>query len=136
MPALNLDADWRCAYFEIKPDLYEFARDEAVTSLANWSFDKRRVANWAAWLKRDFELQATDFCVSYYLYLDEAPEGAQIYINGEQVAVFHAPGPDAPPYELDVTPYVSLGQNELAFRLQWDMPGEFVGVRLQPVPCD
>lgn len=135
LPPLSLDPGWVCEYFELRPDLYEFAKDVPVPSLSAWSFDRIRSENWAAWLRRRFRLDALDMCVSYYLYIDTAPQHARIYINNHHVADYLAPGPDDPPFELDVTAYVALGENMLAFRVECDAPGQFSGVRLQPVPC-
>ncbi len=136
LPPISLDTDWICAYFEVEPVLFEFANDQQVDSLAEWSFAKNRVDNWAAWLKRSFQLEATDYCVNYFLYLDSAPAGTRIYLNGQQVATYTPPGLDDPPYELDITLNVALGANEIAFRVDWNAAGQFAGVRLQPVPCE
>ncbi|MBZ0300833.1 MAG: hypothetical protein K8J31_13870 [Anaerolineae bacterium] len=136
LPAIILHSGWTCEYFELEPGLYEFAQDVRVPSLVEWAFDKRRVENWAAWLKRGFDLRPTDGCVSYFLYLDSAPEDTQIYVNGEKIGIYQQSGPDAPPFEVDVTPYVALEYNEIAFRVEWNAAGRFEGVRLQAVPCD
>lgn len=132
---LSLDTRWSCEYFELAPDLYEFMSAEPVTSLAAWSFDRRRVDNWAAWLQRTFTLRQVDYCVNYLLLVDSAPAGAEIHINGKLAGIYTPPGPDAPPFELDITLLVALGENRIAFRVGWDAPGAFSGVRLQPVPC-
>jgi hypothetical protein len=135
LPAISLNSGWVCAYFELEPGLYEFQNDVPVPSLVEWVFDKRRLENWAAWLKRGFDLYPTDQCVNYFLYLDSAPEDTAIYINGEKVGVYEKPGPDDPPFEIDVTHLVALEYNEIAFRVEWNAAGRFEGVRLQPVPC-
>ncbi len=135
LTAHSLDTGWTCAYFELEPGLYEFMKDVPVSLLADWSFDKVKVENWAAHLQRDFVLEATDDCVNYFLLIDSAPAGAKIYINGEAVAVYQSPGLDDPAYELDITNYVALGKNEIGFRVAWDASGTFSGVRLQPVRC-
>lgn len=136
MKTLQLNTDWVCEYFEMEPGLYEFMNDVPVALLAEWSFDKRRTANWLAWLRRAFTLHPTGECVHYYLLIDSAPDTAAIYINGQAVGLFTPPGPDDPPFELDVTDFVALGQNELAFRLGAGAAGGFDNVRLQAVPCE
>lgn len=136
LPPFSLNDGWVCEYFELRPDLYEFAKDVPVPSLADWTFDRIRSENWAAWLRRTFTLAALDMCVSYYLYIDTAPHRARIYVNNTHVADYIPPGPDDPPFEVDITADVALGVNTVAFRVECDAPGRFSGVRLQPVPCD
>lgn len=135
LPTLLLETNWTCDYFELEPDLYEFMNSESVATLSAWTFDRRRVDNWAAWLQRSFTLRQLDCCVSYLLYIDSAPAGAKIYVNGQRAGIYFPPGLDDPPFELDVTPLVALGENCLAFRVNWDMLGAFSGVRLQAVSC-
>ena len=136
LPALSLDSDWVCEYFQMDSGSRDAADEIVVPSLVEWVFDKRRVENWAAWLRHGFDLDATDFCVSYMLVIDSAPEDMRIYINGEKVGVYQPPEPGAPPFEIDLTYYVALEYNEIAFRVEWNAAGRFEGVRLQPVPCD
>ena len=135
LPSLGLDNGWTCDYFELEPDLYELMTAQAVPSLAGWSFDRRRVDNWAAWLQRSFTLEPVDMCINYVLLIDSAPAATEIHLNGRQAGIYTPPGLDDPPYELDVTLLVALGENRIAFRVPWDAPGAFSGVRLQPVPC-
>lgn len=132
LPAISLNSGWTCEYFEIDASLYEFQDDVPVPSLVEWVFDKRRVENWAAWLRRGFDLEPTILCVNYVLRVDSAPEETLIYVNGEKVGVYNPPGP----LEIDVTSYVALEYNDIAFRVEWNAAGRFEGVRLQPVPCD
>lgn len=134
-PFLDLNDNWICEYFELRPDLYEFAKDVDVPALDSWRFDRLRVVDWAAFLRRSFFLAPTDSCVSYHLLIDTAPDGARIYINDRHVADYHAPGPDDPPFELNITDHVHLDTNEIGFRVACDAPGHFSGVRLQSLPC-
>ncbi len=136
LAATSLNTGWICEYFELEPALYEFMNDVAVPALSDWSFDKTKVDNWACYLKRDFELESTEACINYYLLIDNAPAGAKIYISGQEVAEYQPPGMDDPPYELDITYYVALGENQLGFRVACDALGQFDGVRLQPVLCE
>lgn len=135
LPSLGLDNGWTCDYFELEPGLYELMTAQAVPSLAAWSFDRRRVDNWAAWLQRSFTLEPVDMCINYALLIDSAPAGTEIHVNGRQAGVYMPSGLDEPPYEVDVTLLVALGENRIAFRVPWDAEGVFSGVRLQPVPC-
>jgi hypothetical protein len=132
---IALDADWQCEYFELNPGIYEFMNAIAVPSLAAWSFDRVRVSNWAAYLRRSFWLAPTASCISYFLYIDSAPAHTRIFINDHPSGDYVSPGPDDPPFEMDITLYVALGENEIGFRVAWDAPGHFIGVRLQPVLC-
>lgn len=134
---LDLNADWTCDYFELRHSMYEFLRGWPVAALTDWTFDRRRIEGWAAWLQRAFTLESTDECVRYLLYIDSAPPAARIYLNGQHVADYTPPHEDAPPFEIDVTPYVYLDENTIAFRVDYhDPPGAFSGVCLQPVPCE
>src|SRR5690606_42154028 len=74
--------------------------------------------------RRSSDLRPTDVCVNYALCLDSAPEETQIYINGEKVGVYQPPGPGDPPFTIDVTPYVALEYNEIAFRVEWNAAGQ------------
>jgi hypothetical protein len=115
--------------------VYEFATQDTIVTLSQWSFDKRRSEGWRAWLQRSFRLEPTDFCVRYFLLIDTAPQGTDIFINDQSVAVYTV-GDDDPPFELDVTNYVALEDNTIAFRVDCETVGQFAGVRLLAVPCD
>lgn len=127
--------NWTCTYFEAEPDLYELATDDRLVMLAHWSFDKHRSVGWLAWLQHTFVLEPTDFCVRYFLFIDCAPQETRIYINGQEIAGYRI-GDDDAPYEYDITEYVTLGKNSLAFRVDCEAEGGFNGVSLQPYPCD
>ncbi|NDJ61693.1 MAG: hypothetical protein GYB67_11245, partial [Chloroflexi bacterium] len=64
-----LDDQWQCEYFEIEPDLFEFADGLAVPSLEAWTFERRYTEGWAAWLQRSFTLRPLDTCVRYQLHI-------------------------------------------------------------------
>lgn len=133
---LSLNADWLCAYFETEATLYEFIDSLSVPSLADWRFDPRRAEGWRGWLYKPFVLEPIDECVRYFLYIDSAPVPCRIYVNDQYVGDYIPPGDDAPPFELDVTDYVWLDDNTLAFRVECESVGGFSGVGLQAVPCD
>ncbi|NWF67529.1 MAG: hypothetical protein HXY40_00445 [Chloroflexi bacterium] len=129
-----LETHWECDYFELEPDLYEFATTESAVSLATWRFDARRVENWAAWLHRTFTLSATEDCVRYHLLIDSAPPGTRIFVNEREV-VTYAIGDDDAPFDMDITDSVALGENKLGLRVACDAGGYFSGVRLAVLPC-
>jgi hypothetical protein len=134
---LDLTHNWTCDYFELGHSMYEFMQGVDLPSLNEWSFDKRRVEGWAVWLQRSFFLERTEACVSYVLYIDSAPASTRIFVNGEHVMDYIPPADDAPPFEIDVTPYVHLDDNTIAFRVEYhNAETAFAGVCLQPVPCD
>jgi hypothetical protein len=140
LPVIPLNDDWLCDYFELGPTAYEFLNGTAVRRLSEWTFDKRRVEGWAAWLQRGFVIEPVDECVRYLLYIDSGPDSqtapARIYLNGRHVADFIPPGDDAPPFELDVTDNIYLEDNTIALRVECDAVGQFSGLRLQAVPCE
>ena len=136
LPAFSLNSDWICEYFEIDSGPRAVTEERRVPALVEWVFDRRPGDNWAAWLRHGFDLEATDFCVSYVLMIDSAPEDTHIFINGEKVGTYQTPRPGEPPFEIDVTLHVALEYNEIALRVEWNAAGRFEGVRLQPVPCD
>jgi len=133
--SIPLNDGWLCTYFETESAPYEFATDDTVVTLTQWSFDKRRAEGWMAWLQRSFRLDPTDFCVRYLLLIDSAPQKASIYVNDQHVADYNI-GDDDPPFELNVTYYVALEDNTIAFRVSCDAMGQFARVRLQAIPCD
>lgn len=114
---ISLNDDWTVEYLEFAPSLYEFMEREPVPRLSEWSFDRRRIEGWAAWLERSFTLP-TQRVFQAYLYIDSAPEGMGIYLNHRRVARYITPADDAPPFELDVSRYVRAGRNVIAFRVE------------------
>lgn len=130
LPIIALNAGWTCEYMHPDATGTDPVGDEPVPSLVEWVFDRRRMENWVAWLRCGFDLYPTDACVSYLLRADTAPEEAQVFVNGERVGTI-----SQTPYRLDVTNYVALEYNELAFRVEWNAAGRFEGLRLEAVPC-
>jgi hypothetical protein len=131
MLTLHLDTLWSCDYIEVEPDLYEF-QDYAtqVPSLPDWRFSGRYPEGWAAWLERRFDLQPTDMCVRYTLRIEATPDGAALSVNGRQFGVIDAP------CSVDVTDYVTLDENRIAFRVLSGANGAFGALRLTAVPCE
>ncbi|MBZ0295525.1 MAG: hypothetical protein K8L99_23405 [Anaerolineae bacterium] len=122
LQAVDLNANWQCEYADEDVPM-------VVPALNQWGLDHQARAS--CWLRHVFLLTALDFCVSYLLMVDSAPEQAQIYVNGERIGVFGAAS-----FEADITNFVALGENELAFWVASPSSGAFNGVRLQPVPCE
>ena len=131
MLTLNLDSQWSCDYFETEPDLFEL-QDFRVSlpALGDWRFDGRFPIGWAAWLERRFNLYPTDTCVHYALSIAAAPDGAELSVNGRQFGAVSAP------CQIDITDFVTLEENRIAFRVQSGAVGRFEGVRLTAVPCE
>lgn len=99
----------------------------AVPRLTAWRAD----ADHAASLTRAFELEMTDFCVTYQLVIDGAPDGTRVTVNSTELGVA---GPDG--LRADVTDLVALGDNHLRLQVAAGAEGAFAGVRLQGIPCE
>lgn len=125
---LDLRADWSCDWLELEPDLYEFLKPERVVDLERWTFDRRRLEGWAAYLYRDFILPALHPQAACWLCIDAAPSRTGIYINDRWVTHYTNPGADDPPFEWDITACVSPGRNRIGFRVEADLSGRFQGV--------
>jgi hypothetical protein len=131
MLTLVLDRHWSCDYFEVEPDLYEFQDYRvSLTSLQDWQFERRFPESWAAWLERRFDLHPIDTCVHYVLSIDAAPEGTALSVNGRQFGAISAP------CRIDITDFVTLDENRIAFRVHSGSTGRFGTVRLTAVPCE
>jgi len=131
---ITLTSGWHCEWLELQPDLYEFMKPESVPVLPSWTFDRRRLHGWAAYLYCDFPL-TTHPALCWLLYIDSAPSPARIYFNHRYIAEYHAPHPDEPPFELDISARVRTGLNQLAFRVESRSVGQFEGIALQSLPC-
>lgn len=130
MLILPLDTDWTCDYFEVDPDLYEFQDYTAALShLGDWHFEQRYAEGWAAWLERRFYLHPTSECVRYQLSIAAVPSGAQLSVNGRQLGSVSAPA------TFDVTDYVTLDENRIAFRVESGAQGAFGEVKLLAISC-
>lgn len=131
MLTLILDSHWSCDYFEVEPDLFELQDYRGtLPRLLDWQFERRFPDGWAAWLERRFDLQPLDVCVHYELSIAAAPEGVELSVNGRQF------GAIAAPCQIDITDYVTLDENRIAFRVLRGAEGVFGAVRLAAVPCE
>lgn len=130
LPYITLNTDWRCDYFEGDPSLYEFTGGFDLPVLQAWTFDRRMTEGWTAWLQRQFDVPPIeDVCVNFMLQIKSAPPGTQISINGRDFGVISTP------FSLDVTDYITLEDNLIAFRVPYEAGGGFGDVRLRVVPC-
>lgn len=133
LPVISLISSWTVDYFEEGPaSLYEFMNSYVVASLANWSFDKRCGEGWLAWLQKQFDLPVMNniACINYVLQIDSVPYGAILVINGREF------GAISTPFEMDVTDFIALEDNRMAFRVPCTTEGGFQGIRLVAVPCE
>jgi hypothetical protein len=130
IPAISLDDNWHYRYF---PALQtgEIANDYGgvLRSITDWAVLEFPQAT--AWVWRTFTLEATDFCVRYYLHVTLLPQVALIVINDHKIK----PPTTPPPYILDVTDYVTLEENVIGFRVT-GAGGTFGHIHLQAVACD
>jgi hypothetical protein len=136
LPFISLNTGWTVEYFELDPDLYEFAPDpDPVASLADWRCSERYDDRWAAMLRRTFDLEPTETCVTYRLRIERAPGRVVLFINGRRLGEVMAY-----PFEFDVTDYVALEQNQIALRVACaecdGYQGFFGAVYLRAIPCE
>jgi hypothetical protein len=131
LPYVLLGGGWQCEYLELDPSLYEWMEPQLVPSLFDWSFDKRRPEGWVAWLTRTFDLPPMDDdpCLNFVLTIKAAPYPVELDLNGRSFGVIDAP------CELDITDFVALDDNRIAFRVPPDAQGRFGDVRVRAVPC-
>ena len=119
--AILLDNNWICE---------TGGTPESITSIATCQLDVP-TDDGGVWLRRVFTLEATDYCVSYMLTFESIPTRAVLFVNGQRLSLNPAGLSD-----IDITAYVALGENEIAFQVLPDAEGAFAGICLQPTPCD
>ena len=119
--SISLDSGWQCASSETFSDALP------VPALDNLPGSAQQIT----YLRRSFDLDVTDYCVSYMLCLDSAPSGIEIVINDEQILL-----DGSPPYRVDVTMNVALDDNEILIQIPPGASGSITGLRLEPVPCE
>lgn len=132
LPTISLISNWTVDYFEADTaSLYEFMSSDSVPSLANWAFDRRRTEGWLAWLQKKFDLPVMNNveCMNYVLEIDYVPYGAALVINGREFGAVQTP------FRMDVTDFIALEDNRIAFRVA-NTEGAFQGIRLVAVPCE
>jgi len=132
LPTISLLSNWTVDYFEDDTaSLYEFMATDPLSSLANWTFDRRRTEGWLAWLQKKFDLPVMNniACMNYLLEIDEVPYGAVLVINGREFGAVQTP------FQMDVTDFIALEDNRIAFRVA-KTSGSFQGIQLVAVPCE
>jgi hypothetical protein len=132
----SLNIGWTVEYFEPNIDGFEMAPSpEPIERLNTWTCSGRfATAGFYAYLRRAFEVEPiTTHCIRYIVQLENAPGTTRVYVNDTYLG--NANGIST---RLDVTDYVSLGQNKLNLRLDcWeDGNRRFDDVYLLQVPCD
>lgn len=130
LPEISLDDYWHYGYFPaVQTDEIGDSYPGTLRSITDWAGLEFPRA--IAWVYRTFTLEATDACVRYYLHIASMPQVAFIAINDRKISPPSAP----PPYKLDVTDYVTLGENVIGFRVT-GAERAFGHVGLHPVACD
>lgn len=132
---LPLNDNWTVEYFEPNIDGFEMAPSpEEIARLDAWRCGSRyATAGFYAYLRRTFTLEATTtHCVRYVLQLENAPTTTRVYVNDTYLG--DAGGVST---RIDVTDYVSLGQNKLNLRVRCQDGGSrFDALYLLQVPCN
>lgn len=130
---VSLDANWQVEYFEVNPDLYEWAAAaQPVPSLSKWHCTARFDEAWAAMLHTRFDLLPLDICVHYLLHIERAPGSIILYINGRRMGEIDG----GVPFCFDVTDYVTLEDNQMSIKVMCADAGTFGRVYLLPVACE
>src|SRR6185369_14075686 len=109
MQPIPLETDWR--YFPTEVIDAAFGTSEldesawgVLPQLADYPRDLIAVSGTLN-LRHTFDLEPIgDVCLRFYIQLDRAPIGTQVYVNGWHIGTVQA----ADPLHADVTDYVSL----------------------------
>jgi hypothetical protein len=109
IPYISLNLKWRVG-------------DTELPSLRHWSWEQRPV-----WLRHTFDLQPAEACMRYILQIKDLPPRTRLYLNERDL------GELAPPFQLDVTDFLTLEDNSIAFWIEAE--GKFGDVSLRLVPC-
>ncbi len=129
---IHLETDWRALAFAERPSLKDFSAGSEIAALSVYAPATEADS---VWLSHVFYLEPTDYCVNYWLIIDSAPAGTEIYVNDTPVG--HYPVGDSPvKFELNITDWVMLEDNHLVLHLPSGNTVGVVGVGLQPLPCD
>jgi hypothetical protein len=131
MLTLHLNDRWTCEFTVPQPELNTITGVRAdVPALDQWRIEESLSQGWEARIERSFQLFPLDECVRYLLHIDSAPPATQLSINRQNLGVITAP------CQVDVTAYVSLDDNRIAFHISGGARGDLGGVRLQAVLCE
>lgn len=132
---IPLEHDWRYFPMEDMDEAYGASEldDSSWGVLASLPEYPRDVMSFYGKLnlRHTFDLEPIgDVCLRFFLRLETAPTGTEIYVNG-----WHAGTTQAGKSLIsDVTDYVTLEGNVLLLKLT--RKGDLHGLSLQPVPCD
>lgn len=80
-------------------------------------------------LRRSVFLTPADICARYWLALETAPAGTEVFVNGWRVGTT-----DGTPFRANVTDQVTLDDNVIELTVR--QPGAFGQVVLQAEPCE
>jgi len=132
---ISLESDWRYFPTEVMDAAYGASElDESswgiLPLLADYPHALIAVSGTLN-LRRTFDLEPIgDICLSFYLQLDHAPMGTQVYVNGWHVGTLQS----NESLYADVTDYVSLEDNLVLLKVTHS--GELAGLSIQPIPCE
>lgn len=134
MNTLNLESDWRYFPTEVMDAAYGASElDESswgiLSQLADYPRDLIAVSGTLN-LRRTFDLEPIgEICLRFYLQLDHAPIGTQVYVNGWHLGTVQS----TEPLNADITDYVSLEDNLILLKLTHS--GDLGGLSIRPIPC-
>ncbi len=124
--SISLDTLWRVDYLDAAPE----GRIDGFSLPLLADFHPRQIERKLAWLEHAFDLPDQDVCINYHLSISALPRGTQLILNGRDFGEIPAP------LTLDVTDFVFLEDNLIAFRVFRNASGAFGSVRLLAIPCD
>jgi hypothetical protein len=131
---IELDADW-LVYPPADSDaaygvsVLDDSTWDSLSTLADWPLDRLAYGE-GVQLKRYVDLEPIgEVCLRFVLYLDVAPAGTQVYINGWHTGTSQA----GQPLIRDVTDTVTLEANLIHLKLS--RRGRLGGMRLMAVIC-
>lgn len=87
------------------------------------------------WLRKRFDLNASEACIRYFLRCDNTSYPMNVYLRGELIAQ----SGDHSFLDVDVTDYVSLDDNLLVLEIradEWALEPQEDELYLQPIFCD
>ncbi len=94
------------------------------------AFDPRKIEGKLVWLEREFDLPLQDVCITYELHVDAVPVGTHLTINGRDFGEIETS------IAFDVTDFVTLDGNQIAFRVMHGASGRFGAVSMVAIPCE
>ena len=135
MKSIPLETDWRYFPTEVMDAAFGASElDESswgvLPQLADYPRDLIAVSGTLN-LRHTFNLEPIgEVCLRFYIQLDHAPIGTQVYVNGWHIGTIQA----GEAFHADVTDYVSLENNLILLKLSHS--GDLHGLSIQPIPCE